>query len=546
MALPRDVYQALENIVGPENITEDPAILESYAYQYMAELLTPDGSKFLQRPAAVIMPGTAEEVQAFVKICNKYRVKYKAFSTGWFPHASPIIENLVQVDLRRMGRILEIDKKNMFAVVEPYVSGAQLQAELMKVGLNCHIIGAGAGCSPLAAATSMSGHGPDSIFMGHSSENLLGLEWVMPTGDILRTGSLGSGAGWFCGEGPGPSLRGIIKGYWGAMGEMGIFTKCALKLSAWPGPTSMPVEGTVPAYHSPLPENFKAYTVAFPTWQAYADGYYKLWESEIAYIAHRQFNMLGDDLAPAFFKMYIDPTKQLDDLEEYAKTPEMQRLTEEMRRSFQVVLAGMTPRDIEYKEKALDQILTDTGGEKVSAMSDPVMERFTLLYLIKMGYKNLNSVYAGSFLGSFCQRGSPDFMIKYVPVAEEVMKRHQEAGLVVDCGDDAMMGCVSGMGATSYSVFEQFLFYDPHNKESVRAAVSYCEDATKAAIERGWPAGMEVFVTEGKMTKEERNAVFAKAPQPIVFQFQRKIKEALDPNNTGQDVFYGTLDEPRK
>lgn len=57
---------------------------------------------------------------------------------------------------------------------------------------------------------------------------------------------------------------------------------------------------------------------------------------------------------------------------------------------------------------------------------------------------------------------------------------------------------------------------------------------------------MEVFVTEGKMTKEERNAVFAKAPQPIVFQFQRKIKEALDPNNTGQDVFYGTLDEPRK
>ena len=42
-----------------------------------------------------------------------------------------------------MDRILEIDEKNMFAVIEPYVIGATLQAEVMKVGLNTHIIGAG-------------------------------------------------------------------------------------------------------------------------------------------------------------------------------------------------------------------------------------------------------------------------------------------------------------------------------------------------------------------------------------------------------------------
>jgi glycolate oxidase len=546
MTLSKDAYQALEDIVGPENITEDPAILDSYAYQYMAELLTPDGSKFLPRPAAVIMPGTAEELQIIVKLCNKYKLKYKAFSTGWFPAASPVIEGVIQLDLRRMDRILEIDKKNMFAVVEPYVNGAQLQAEAMKVGLNCHMIGAGAGCSLLAAATSFAGHGPDSIFMGHSSENLLALEWVMPTGDILRTGSLGSGGSWFCGEGPGPSLKGIMRGYYGAMGEMGVFTKCALKLSCWPGPASMPVEGVPPAYHSPLPENFKAYTVAFPTWEAYADAYYRIWDSEIAYIAHRQFNMLGDDLGPSFFKMYIDPTKQLDDLEEFAKTPEMQKLTEEMRRSFQLVLAGMTPRDIEYKEKALEEILAVTGGRKVTAMSDQAMEKFTLLYLIKMGYKNLNSVYAGSFLSSFCQKGPPDFMIKYVPVAEKVLKKYQEMGLAVDCGDDSMMGCVSGFGGASYSVFEQFFLYDPHDKESVKAAVSFCEDASKAALEMGWPRGMEILVTEARMTKEQRQMVYEKAPQPVVFHFQRKIKQALDPNETGQGVFYTTLDEPIK
>src|SRR4030042_6856290 len=96
--------------------------------------------------------------------------------------------------------------------MEPYVIGSTLQAEVMKVGLNTHMIGAGASCSPLASATSLMGMGADTIFMGQSTENLLAVEWVMPTGDILRTGSLGSGLGWFCGDGPGPSLRGIFRG----------------------------------------------------------------------------------------------------------------------------------------------------------------------------------------------------------------------------------------------------------------------------------------------------------------------------------------------
>ena len=74
---------------------------------------------------------------------------------------------------------------------------------------------------------------------------------------------------------------------------MGVFTKCALKLTPWPGPPEMPVEGTVPAYNSPLPENFRAYTLAFPSWQAYADAYYKIYDAEIGYIAHRQYYYAG-------------------------------------------------------------------------------------------------------------------------------------------------------------------------------------------------------------------------------------------------------------
>jgi UTP:GlnB (protein PII) uridylyltransferase len=61
--------------------------------------------------------------------------------------------------------------------------------------------------------------------------------------------------------------------------------------------------------------------------------------------------MLGGDLGPAFWIMYNDPTKTLSDIEEIAQKPEVKKLTEEMRRAFQIILAGMTPRDIEYQEK---------------------------------------------------------------------------------------------------------------------------------------------------------------------------------------------------
>jgi glycolate oxidase len=546
MALPKEAYKELEDIVGPEYISEEPVILDSYSFQYMAELNTPDRGKFLPRPVAVIMPGSTEDVAAIVKTCNRYKIKYKPYSTGWIVQASPVIEGLLQLDLRRMDRILEIDEKNMFAVVEPYVVGATLQAEAMKLGLNCHMIGAGAGCSLLAAATSFSGHGPSSISMGHAAENLLAAEWVMPTGEIISTtGSLSSGAGWFCGEGPGPSIRGIFRGIRGASGEMGVFTKCALRLSPWPGPV-VSVEGVPPSYDWPLPETFRAYTLAFPSWKVLADAFYKIWDAEIAYICHRQFNFLGEDLQAAFLNMYIDPHKTLDDLEEFLKKPEVKKLTEEMRRSFQIVLAGNSPNDIDYKEKVLDQILNDIGGKKVVGMSTPAMEKFTLLYLIKMCFKNLNNVYVGSFFNLFGQKASPDFLSSYGEVASELLAEYQKGGTLVDSGGDSMMGCVGAMGDGGYSVWEQFIFYDPHDKESVNGAIEVSEASMKAAAERGWPPGMESDFRLSSLSNEERQLIFGRGMHSFYPRWQGKIKKVLDPNDTGQGVFYITIDEPEE
>ncbi len=191
------------------------------------------------------MPGSTSEVQAVTKVCNKYGVKIKPISTGWYHWSAPMKDDdpTLQLDLRRMNRILDIDEKNRFAIVEPYVICAQLQAEAMKRGLNINIIGAGSSTSVVASACAYFGGGPSSFALGNNSDNLLGQEWVTPAGEIIRTGSLSSGCGWFCSEGPGPSLRGITRGVLGSRGGLGTFTKCAIKLAHWPGPPTLEPTG---------------------------------------------------------------------------------------------------------------------------------------------------------------------------------------------------------------------------------------------------------------------------------------------------------------
>ena len=240
MLISAAVYRQLEDCVGPENVSCEPAVLDTYAWQPYAN---DDPSKWVTRPVAVALPASTEEVQAIIRVCNQHQLKFKAFSTGWGVWSGPSEDNIVQVDLRRMDNIVEIDEKNMYAVVEPYVCSAQLQAEAMKLGLNTHIHGSGPNCSPLASATSAFGVGNDGIYMSYSPRNLLAVEWVLPDGEILRLGSLGSDLGWFIGDGPGPSLRGILRGTAGALSGLGIITKCALKLYDWSGPPVIETSG---------------------------------------------------------------------------------------------------------------------------------------------------------------------------------------------------------------------------------------------------------------------------------------------------------------
>ena len=143
-----------------------------------------------------------------------------------------------------MNRIIEINEKNMYAVVEPYVISAQLQAELMKRGFHFNVKGAGTN-----TAAMLRGHGHLDQTTSGDDRNHLAIEWVTPEGDIVRSGSLGSTDEWFSGDGPGPSLRSILTSAVPPGVTPGVFTKAAVKIYHWPGPSKISSTRRIAKYH---------------------------------------------------------------------------------------------------------------------------------------------------------------------------------------------------------------------------------------------------------------------------------------------------------
>ena len=341
------VGQALAEAVGADWVETDPCILDTYAWQYIAEAAT--GSNYMPRPLAVVLPADTEQVAAVVRVCNALQVKFKACSTGFGMWNAPFEPGrVVQIDLRRMDAICRIDRDNMFAVVQPYVTGNQLQTEAMKQGLNTHIAGCGAQCSVLASATSMMGQGWDGVSMGFSNRNLLGFEWVTPEGEIVRVGSFDAAGEDFAGDGPGPSFRGVVRGFAGALGGIGVFTRAAVKLYPWSGPRVLEHSGASPDYLMRVPEHCTAGVLIVKDWAAMAELGYRLGEAGIC-------DYLGRN-APSLLAGVL--TTDNNDAAQVYGIP----MLHELYYTLVVVLTAEHAEEARYKRAALYEILDSMNG----------------------------------------------------------------------------------------------------------------------------------------------------------------------------------------
>jgi glycolate oxidase len=220
------------------------------------------------RPEFVALPGTVEDVQAIVKLAN--RLKFPVIPIGTSLSGSCKANKAATVILdmaKRMKRIVELDAKNMYVVVEPGVTYAELHAEAIKKGLTHHgAPSSGSQSKVLANVVGIGAINAKGYRYGIGPDNMLGVEEVLPNGDLIWIGSPAMpGAGYFWGEGPGPDFRGIVTGM-GSYGSNGIVTKLAYKLHPWPGPNTWPAEGYLPHIKTKLSEaKHRPYLIRFAT-----------------------------------------------------------------------------------------------------------------------------------------------------------------------------------------------------------------------------------------------------------------------------------------
>jgi len=384
MAFSDIAYRALQDVVGKENVTNDPIICQSYSrVQWTADgciQRSQLGTKM--RPDCVVMPESTEEIQAVIKLANRYDFVFIPRGSGMINSAFPnpgqaqMGKGVVIIDPKRMDKILKIDRNNMYMVVEPYVSFASAQAEAMKVGCTIPTPPAGAQVSLLANIQWHGAYG-NSWLSALGAHQLLAFEVVLPNGEILRSGSIaqeGSEEDWIWNDGPGPDLRGFFRGaQFGHAGGMGMVTKISTRMFPWPGPQEFPTQGNALEKESYFSKDFiRWYMIDFPkNMQAYPENEEKQlrWACNLHYeIARAELAIVVQHNAKQFLWCWAARTK-----EEFHKGANEDFFPH----GYNIVgLCALTNLEqLEYEEKVLKHIVHKMGGSFLSEESPDPLDR---------------------------------------------------------------------------------------------------------------------------------------------------------------------------
>jgi glycolate oxidase len=196
-----------------------------------------DGSIDKHRPAAVVFPLSTDEVSRVVRACHQMGVAYTArgAGTGLSGGAIPA-QGGVLISLARMNRILEIDLDNLRAVVEPGVVNLRLGQATAGHGLTYVPDPSSQKACTIGGNVGENSGGPHTLRYGVTTNHTLGLELVLPGGDVVQLG--GSAL-----DTPGYDLVGLLVG---SEGTLGIVTRIWVRLV-------------------PIPETVKTILAVFPS-----------------------------------------------------------------------------------------------------------------------------------------------------------------------------------------------------------------------------------------------------------------------------------------
>lgn len=216
--LKESIKNELERIVGKENVLTTPEALKAYSY---------DGTtSWIREPDVVVFPTTTQQVSEIMKLANREKIPVtpRGGGTNVSGGSVPWLGGIV-LCTTKMNKILKIDKENLTATVEAGVVLQDLNIALAKEGLFFppdpqSFLGA-----TMGGIIAENAGGPACVKYGVTKQYILGLEVVLPTGEIVNLG--------------GRTLKNVV-GYdllhlfISSEGTLGVITRAELKLNPLP------------------------------------------------------------------------------------------------------------------------------------------------------------------------------------------------------------------------------------------------------------------------------------------------------------------------
>lgn len=208
----RALVSDLQQIVGKANVLGSAVDLQLYGYDaYLEE----------RRPDAVVFVNSTEEVAGVVRACNKHGVPFVPRGGGTNLSGGTIaIKGGVVIEMIRMNRILEVDRANLRARVQPGLFNLEFGNALAPLGYQYLPDPASQKAATLGGNVAENSGGPHCFKYGVTTNHVLGLTLVLSDGSVVRTGGKAPDV-------PGYDLTGVFVG---SEGTFGICTEVVAKI----------------------------------------------------------------------------------------------------------------------------------------------------------------------------------------------------------------------------------------------------------------------------------------------------------------------------
>jgi len=229
--LTTDTLDLLASVVGAPHVSVKGVELDQHA--------SDESFHEARRPAAVVWPASAEEISVILKHANQERIPVTPWGAGTSLEGNPIpLYGGIVLDTLRMDKILEVKPEDFQVDVQVGARYKDINAILGKQGLFfAPDPGANASIGGMIANNAA---GTRTLRYGTTKDNVLQLEVVLSSGEIIRTGTRSSKTS---------SGYDLVHLFVGSEGTLGVITKATLRLA-------------------PLPEKFSAAIASFPTLKA--------------------------------------------------------------------------------------------------------------------------------------------------------------------------------------------------------------------------------------------------------------------------------------